>query len=232
MWFVPTPGPPDLVIGSLWPGSEPPRALGARTFALDAGVPPSDPAIAEAGPQPEWRLHVTLDITVQMRTPPTAANPLKHSSHPQPAVRAHQARPRSTAPYSQHLRSGLRYPTAIDHRSVLFPSTAQELAVQLTSALDYELSMERDKAEHPVPVFPFHPAATTAYQRILAILRKPALVPSDLDSIHAEFIGVFEQPHYYHGVVLWIAASQVDHWLTSQDPQTRRQSLAEACLNS
>lgn len=88
----------------------------------------------------------------------------------------------------------------------------------MRALLDYELAMERDKVEHPVPGFPFHPASKAAYERILVILSKPALVPSDLDSIHAGFLGVFEQPR--HGVVLHITASQVDHWLTSQDPQT------------
>jgi hypothetical protein len=46
--------------------------LRARTFALDAGVPPSDPVIAEAGPQADWSLHVTLYTTVPIANTNTA----------------------------------------------------------------------------------------------------------------------------------------------------------------
>lgn len=107
------------------------------------------------------------------------------------------------------------------------PSTATLIPL-VQEALDYERGMQ-----HAIEVerweftpAPFLPAAKVAYERILCILSKPVLSGSDLDAIHAEMMGVYEQPHY-PGVGLFFTSEAVDEWLAEVDPHSPRPSLAE-----
>lgn len=98
------------------------------------------------------------------------------------------------------------------------PTTAF-LIEHLQSAVDYEAAMERDVAPgQALRPFPFMPAAKVGYQRMLATLQKPALSPSDLNLIHAEYLGILEQPHY-HGAQLWFVSMLLDEWLACTSPE-------------